>query len=234
MDNGVALETVTGTGSRGRVSPGDVLRAARTGVPAAQLTVVMEVDLTPVVMLTDRVRDDLERRTGVRLSLTVFCAKAALESLRSHPLLGAGQDLGVAVDTAGGRVVPVIRNAGDLNLLALAREIAEASRRAVTQAPSPDDLAGGAFTLTDAGSLGALFETTPLSPPQTGALAFGTVVERPAAIRTEDGSYAIAIRSMAHLALSYDQRVVSGAYAAQFLAAVKTRLQAGDFAADLR
>lgn len=219
-ERGVALETISGTGPQGRVSPADVLQAAArqpaatvAGAVAAQHTTVTEVDVTRVVALTGRV------------PLTAFCAKAALEALRSHPLLGAGRDLCLAVDTVGGRRTQVIKNAGDLNLMALAREISEAST---------GDAAAQAFTFTDSGSLGALFEIPVITQPQAGALALGTVAERPVAIRHQDGSYAIAIRSVAHLALTYDLLSISGAYAASYLRAVKARLEAADFATDLR
>jgi len=252
LEHGLALETIGGTRPGGRVSPADVLRAAAAArqsatelaprlapVPepapgtAVQLTTVVEVDVTRVVALADSVRDNLERQTGIRLSLTAFCAKAALEALRSHPRLGSCRDLGLVVDSAAGRVTYKISNAGDLNLLALAREIAEASVRARTVASHPGN-ADGTLTLTDSGSLGALLETPALNPPQAGAIALGTVVARPTAVRHGDGSYAIAIRSIAYLALSYDRRIIDGVYATRYLAGVKARLEVGDFVADLR
>lgn len=262
MENGVALETIAGTGPRGRVSPGDVLRAAadRSGPIAAphgaeaghavslpkvtsQLTTVVEVDLTRVVALRDRIKDAFERRTGVPLSMTAFFAQAALEALRLHPMLNASvgadgqtvtrhasQHLGVAVEALHGLVVPVLRDAGDLSLLGLARKIADLTERARMGVLEPGELAGATFTLANAESRGALFETPIVSPHQAGSLATGAVVERPVAFRHEDGNYAIAIRSMAYCALSYDQRLVDAITAARYLGAVKTRLEGGEFA----
>jgi pyruvate dehydrogenase E2 component (dihydrolipoamide acetyltransferase) len=211
----------------------------------AQLTTVVEVDLTRVVALRERMKDDLERRTGVRLTLTAFCAMAALEALRLHPLLNASidqdghtvvyhasQHLGVAVDTPCGLVVPVLRDAGDLNLLGLARQIAEVAQRARTGRAGPDELTGGTFTLINTGCRGALFDTPILNPPEVGILSTGAVVERPVVLR-HDGDYAIAIRSMAYFALTYDHRLVDGAAAARYLATVKARLETGEFAAEL-
>ncbi len=213
---------------------------------SAQLTSVVEVDVTAVVNLRHEAAPLLLERLGVRLTLTAFFAKAALEALRAHPLLNASVDadgrtvlhhaqqhLGIAVDTDKGLMVPVVKDAGDLNLLGLSRRIGLLAQRARDGSLTPDDLAGGTFTLTNTGSRGALWDTPILVPGQVGILATGAVVERPVVVRHRDGERAIAIRSMAHLALTYDHRLVDGADAARFLTAVKTRLEAGQFDSEL-
>ncbi len=250
-EKGVALAAIAGTGPGGRVSQADVLAAAAAGArvlpllqPAAQLTAVVEVDLTRVIALCDRAGDDLERRTGVRPGVTACCARAALAALRSYPRLNAsidprdhavafhqGQHLGV-VDAPGGPAMAVVLDAGDLNLLGLATQMAAAASRAGTGRAGPPHPTGATFTLT--GSRGALLDTPILYPPQVATLSIGAVVERPVVFRDRDGNHAIAVRSMAYLALSYDARLVGTAEAAGYLGAVRDRLEAADFAAELR
>jgi 2-oxoglutarate dehydrogenase E2 component (dihydrolipoamide succinyltransferase) len=216
-----------------------VMRSLQT---AAQLTTVVEVDVTPVVSLHRAAATELRGRAGGGLTLTVFFAEAAIEALRAVPVLNASidvdgrtvtyhsaQHLGIAVDTERGLMVPVVRNAGDLSLLGLARRIEELAARTRSGSVSPDELAGGTFTLTNTGSRGSLFDTPILVPGQVGILGTGMVVERPSVIRMAGGYPAIAVRSIAHLALTYDHRLVDGADAARFLMAVKERLEAGQF-----
>jgi 2-oxoglutarate dehydrogenase E2 component (dihydrolipoamide succinyltransferase) len=213
---------------------------------SAQLTTVVEVDVTAIARLRERARADFEAREGVKLTFLPFFALAAVEALKVHPRLNASiepdgnqvtyhdaEHLGIAVDTERGLMVPVIRNAGDLNVGGLARKIADLASRTRGGQVSPDDLAGGTFTLTNTGSRGALFDTPIINQPQVGILGTGTVVRRPVVVQDPALGEVIAVRSMVYLALSYDHRLVDGADAARFLGTVKTRLEEGAFEAEL-
>jgi pyruvate dehydrogenase E2 component (dihydrolipoamide acetyltransferase) len=213
---------------------------------SAQLTTVVEVDVTRVARLRQLVKGDFERREGVKLSFLPFFAVAAVEALKQHPGLNASIDteagtityheaehLGVAVDTDRGLLVPVIHDSGDLNLGGMARKIADLAERTRSNKVSPDELGGGTFTLTNTGSRGALFDTPIINQPQVGILGTGGVVKRPVVVDDPDLGEVIAVRSMVYLALTYDHRVVDGADAARFLVAVKERLEGGAFEADL-
>jgi pyruvate dehydrogenase E2 component (dihydrolipoamide acetyltransferase) len=213
---------------------------------SAQLTTVVEVDITEIARLRDRAKADFEAREGVKLSFLPFFALAAVEALKVHPRLNASIDpdgtqvtyhdaehLGIAVDTERGLMVPVIRNAGDLNVGGLARKIADLAARTRAGQVSPDDLAGGTFTLTNTGSRGALFDTPIINQPQVGILGTGAVVRRPVVVPDPALGEVIAVRSMVYLALSYDHRLVDGADAARFLVTVKQRLEEGAFEAEL-
>jgi len=212
----------------------------------AQLTSVVEVDVTRVAALRDRAKNDFLAREGVKLTFLPFFARAALEALKQFPVVNAtmdqaagtityydGEHLGIAVDTERGLLVPVIHSAGDLNLPALAKQITDIAGRTRDNKVSPDELSGGTFTLTNTGSRGALFDTPILNLPQSAILGTGTVVKRPMVITDEYGSESIAIRSMVYLSLTYDHRLVDGADAARFLVAIKTRLETGDFESEL-
>jgi 2-oxoglutarate dehydrogenase E2 component (dihydrolipoamide succinyltransferase) len=209
---------------------------------SAQLTTVVEVDVTKVARLRDRAKADFEAREGVKLSFLPFFAVAAIEALKAHPVVNASVDmakkeityhdaehLGIAVDTERGLLVPVIHNAGDLNLAGLARKIADLAERTRANKVSPDELGGGTFTITNTGSRGALFDTPIINQPQVGILGTGAVVKRPVVVHSEEFGETIAIRSTAYLALSYDHRIVDGADAARFLVTIKTRLEGGAF-----
>ena len=213
---------------------------------SAQLTTVVEVDLTRIARLRARSKSAFEAREGVKLSFLPFLAKATIEALKSHPKLNASIDmdkgeityydaehLGVAVDTERGLLVPVVRDAGDLNIAGLARKIADLAERTRSNKITPDELGGGTFTLTNTGSRGALFDTPIINQPQVGILGTGAVVKRPVVVDDPDLGETIAIRSMCYLALSYDHRIVDGADAARFLTTVKQRLEDGAFEADL-
>ena len=195
---------------------------------SAQLTTVVEVDVTKVARLRDRAKRDFEAREGVKLSFLPFFALAAVEALKAHPSVNSSvngdevtyhgaENLGVAVDTERGLLVPVIKDAGDLNIAGLARKIADLAERTRTNKVSPDELGGGTFTLTNTGSRGALFDTPIINQPNVAILGTGAVVKRPVVVKDADGGETIAIRSMVYLALSYDHRVVDGADAARFL-----------------
>jgi 2-oxoglutarate dehydrogenase E2 component (dihydrolipoamide succinyltransferase) len=211
----------------------------------AQLTTVVEVDVTAIAMLRERTKRSFEQREGVKLSFLPFFAKAAIEALKAHPKLNATLDIGagevtyhdtenlaVAVDTDRGLMVPVIHNAGDLNIAGLAKRIADLAQRTRDNKLKPDEVSGGTFTLTNTGSRGALFDTPIFFEPQVAILGTGTVVKRPVVVNTDLGE-TIAIRHMMYLALSYDHRLIDGADAARFLTAIKQRLEAGQFEADL-
>ena len=213
---------------------------------SAQLTTVIEVDVTRINTLRSKVKRDFEAREGVKLSFLPFFCKAAVEALKQFPQVNASVDmaegtityhdaenLGIAVDTERGLLVPVIRNAGDLNVAGIARHIADVADRTRTNKLSPDDLSGGTFTVTNTGSRGALFDTPIISQPQVAILGTGAVVKRPVVVTDNTGADVIAIRSMVYLALSYDHRIVDGADAARFLGAMKARLEEAAFEAEL-
>ena len=211
---------------------------------SAQLTTVIEVDVTKIARLRDRAKASFESREGVKLSFLPFFAVAACEALKQHPVLNSSvegdqiiyhgaEHLGIAVDTERGLLVPVIHNAGDLNMGGVARKIADLAARTRDNKVTPDELGGGTFTLTNTGSRGALFDTPIINQPQVAILGLGAVVKRPMVVKGEDGGETIAIRSMVYLGLSYDHRVVDGADAARFLVTLKERLEGGAFEADL-
>jgi pyruvate dehydrogenase E2 component (dihydrolipoamide acetyltransferase) len=213
---------------------------------SAQLTTVVEADVTAITRLRERAKADFEAREGVRLSYLPFFALATLEALKVHPKLNAvlnteagqiiyhdAEHLGVAVDTERGLMVPVIRNAGDLNIGGLARKIADLASRTRSGQVSPDELAGGTFTITNTGSRGALFDTPIINQPQVAILGTGTVVKRPVVMEDPALGEVITVRSMVYLALTYDHRLIDGADAARFLTTVKDRLEEGAFEAEL-
>ena len=211
---------------------------------SAQLTTVIEVDVTKIARLRDRSKASFEEREGVKLSFLPFFAVAVCEELKQHPVLNSSvegdqityhgtEHLGIAVDTERGLLVPVIANAGDLNMGGIARKIADLAARTRDNKVTPDELGGGTFTLTNTGSRGALFDTPIINQPQVAILGLGAIVKRPMVVRGEDGGETIAIRSMVYLGLSYDHRVVDGADAARFLVTLKERLEGGAFESDL-
>jgi pyruvate dehydrogenase E2 component (dihydrolipoamide acetyltransferase) len=213
---------------------------------SAQLTTVVEVDVTKISRLRDAAKADFAARHGVKLSFLPFFALAAVEALRVHPNVNASIDmeagtvtyhdaehLGMAVDTDRGLMVPVIKDAGDLNLAGLSRRIADLAERTRTNKVTPDELSGGTFTLTNTGSRGALFDTPIINQPQVGILGTGSVVKRAVVVDDPELGEIIVPRSMVYLALSYDHRIVDGADAARFLTTVKERLEAGNFEPDL-
>ena len=213
---------------------------------SAQLTTVIEVDVTKIARLRAKLKSSFEARHGVKLSFLPFFAKAAIEALQEFPTVNAqintaegtityhdAEHLGIAVDTERGLLVPVIRNSGDLNIPGLARKIGDLAERTRTNKVTPDELSGGTFTLTNTGSRGALFDTPIINQPQVAIMGTGAVVKRPVVVSDETGTDSIAIRSMVYLALTYDHRIVDGADAARFLVAVKDRLETAEFEAEL-
>ena len=213
---------------------------------SAQLTTVVEADVTNIARLRDRAKADFEAREGVKLTFLPFFALATVEALKVHPKLNAvidaakqevtyhdAEHLGIATDTERGLMVPVIHNAGDLNIGGLARKISDLAGRTRSGQVGPDELAGGTFTLTNTGSRGALFDTPIINQPQVGILGVGTVVKRPVVVEDAKLGEVITVRSMVYLALTYDHRLVDGADAARFLVTVKSRLEEGSFEAEL-
>ncbi|MET7710281.1 2-oxoglutarate dehydrogenase, E2 component, dihydrolipoamide succinyltransferase [Micromonospora sp. NPDC005413] len=212
----------------------------------AQLTTVVEVDVTRVAKLRAQAKDSFQQRHGVKLSFLPFFALAAVEALQTYPVVNARMDLtegtitypdaehlGIAVDTERGLLTPVIHNAGDLNLGGIAKRVADLAERTRTNKVSPDELAGATFTLTNTGSRGALFDTPIVPSPQSAMLGTGAVVKRPVVVNDPELGEVVAVRSMVYLAMSYDHRLIDGADAARFLSAVKERLEAGNFESEL-
>ncbi len=213
---------------------------------SAQLTTVVEVDVTEIARLRARTKDSFLEHEGVKLSFLPFFAKAAIEALKTYPQVNSsidmeagtvtypdGEHLGVAVDTERGLLVPVIKDAGDLSIAGLARKINDVAERTRTNKILPDELSGGTFTLTNTGSRGALFDTPIINQPQVAILGTGAVVKRPVVITDPHIGESIAVRQMMYLALTYDHRIVDGADAARFLTAIKDRLEGGNFEDEL-
>lgn len=209
---------------------------------SAQLTQVVEVDVTNIARLRDKEKADFLAREGVKLSYLPFFAKAAVDALKSHPALNATFDLeagevtyhdseniAFAVDTEKGLLTPVVKDAGDLSIAGLAKKIADVAQRTRTNKIGPDDLSGGTFTITNLGSVGALWDTPIINKPQVAILGPGTVVKRAVVIDDPNLGETIAVRHMVYLALTYDHQLVDGADAGRFLQDVKGRLEGAKF-----
>ncbi len=214
-------------------------RAVESMQTLAQLTTVVEVDVTKVAQLREAKKAAFQQETGSKLTFLPFFTQAAVQALQSHPLINSTDDgeqitypatenLAMAVDTERGLLTPVIRDASSKSIRELTAEIADLAQRTRDNKLSPDELAGGTFTLTNTGSRGALFDTPVVFQPQRAILGVGTVVKRPVVVSV-DGQDSISIRSMVYLALSYDHRIIDGADAARYLGQVKARLESGAF-----
>jgi 2-oxoglutarate dehydrogenase E2 component (dihydrolipoamide succinyltransferase) len=213
---------------------------------SAQLTQVIEVDMTRVARLRTTAKNSFQAQNGAKLTFLPFISKAVTEALKQHPKLNASFDeekkevtyhdaehLAIAVDTEKGLLVPVIKDAGNLNLGGLAKKIADVGARTRNNQIGPDELSGGTFTITNIGSVGALFDTPIINQPQVGILGTGAIVKRPVVVTDADGEDTIAIRSMMYLSLTYDHRLVDGADAGRFLQTLKARLEGGAFESEL-
>ena len=211
---------------------------------AAQLTTVIEVDVTKVAALRARSKDAFLAKHGTKLTFLPFFVKAATEALAYHPKINATindkevtyfdyEHVGIAVDTPRGLLVPVMKNAGDKDIAGIAASINDLAASTRDSNIGPDELSGSTFTVTNTGSGGALFDTPVLNMPETAIMGVGTIVKRPVVMKGADGADVIAIRSMVYLSLSYDHRLVDGADASRFLMDVKKRLEEGAFEADL-
>ena len=219
-------------------------RAVASMQQSAQLTTVVEVDVTAVAQLRDRVKADFLAKTGNKLSFMPFFTLAAAEALRAHPKINStaegenivyhdGENISFAVDTERGLLTPVLRNTASMSIAELAAQIADMAERTRNNQLKPDELSGGTFTVTNTGSRGALFDTPVVFLPQSAILGTGIVTKRPAVVKDASGNEAIAIRSMVYLALSYDHRIIDGADASRYLSDVKMRLEAGAFEPNL-
>jgi 2-oxoglutarate dehydrogenase E2 component (dihydrolipoamide succinyltransferase) len=218
-------------------------RAVQSMTSTAQLTSVVEVDVTKVAQFRDAHKAEFLEKTGSKLSFMPFFALAASEALKAHPKINSTVDgdeivypetenVSIAVDTERGLLTPVIKDAASLDLAQFSKSIADLAERTRNNQLKPDELAGGTFTLTNTGSRGALFDTPVVFLPQSAILGTGIVTKRPAVVKV-DGQEAIAIRSFVYLALSYDHRIIDGADASRYLVAVKNRLEEGNFAPNL-
>jgi 2-oxoglutarate dehydrogenase E2 component (dihydrolipoamide succinyltransferase) len=215
-------------------------RAVASMVSTAQLTTVVEVDVTKIAALRSRIQPQFVAATGGKLNFMPFFALAAAEALRVHPKLNASVDgenivyhgtenISFAVDTEKGLLTPVIRDASTLNIAQIAQQIADLAARTRNNQLKPDELGGGTFTLTNTGSRGALFDTPVVFLPQVAILGTGVVTKRPVVVTDANGQDSISIRHMVYLALSYDHRLVDGADASRFLVDVKSRLEDANF-----
>jgi pyruvate dehydrogenase E2 component (dihydrolipoamide acetyltransferase) len=241
-----AAAPVAESALRGTVEPMSRLRkvlaerAVASMVSTAQLTTVVEVDVTAIAHLRAAKQAEFTAKTGVKLNFMPFFFLAAAEALRAHPKINSSVDgesivyhpsenISFAVDTERGLLTPVIRDAASLSLANIASQIADLAARTRENKLKPDELSGGTFTLTNTGSRGALFDTPVVFLPQSAILGTGVVAKRPVVVTDEHGQDSIAIRSMVYLALSYDHRIIDGADASRFLVDVKNRLENADF-----
>lgn len=213
---------------------------------SAQLTQVIEVDMTRVARLRKQYKDAFQNAHGVKLTFLPFFAKAVVEALQVHPKVNAQynvdakeityfdhENLAIAVDTERGLLVPVVKDAGEMSLAELSKSIDDIAERTRSGKIGPDELSGGTFTITNIGSVGALFDTPIINSPQMGILGTGVITKRPVVVKTEDGEESIAIRDMVYLPLTYNHELVDGADAGRFLQTIKARLEEGNFEADL-
>lgn len=219
-------------------------RAVASMQQTAQLTSVVEVDVTAIANLREKTKGEFLAKTGTKLSFMPFFTLAAAEALRAHPKINStaegdqiiyhdGESISFAVDTERGLLTPVIRSTASMTIAQLAKTIADLAERTRSNQLKPDELSGGTFTVTNTGSRGALFDTPVVFLPQSAILGTGIVTKRPAVVLDAAGNEAIAIRSMVYLALSYDHRIIDGADAARYLTDVKSRLEEGKFEANL-
>ncbi|WP_139003733.1 2-oxoglutarate dehydrogenase, E2 component, dihydrolipoamide succinyltransferase [Arthrobacter crystallopoietes] len=248
----VPAPAAAGAGKRGTVEKAPrirqvIARRMRESLDVStQLTQVHEVDMTKVAKLRAKAKNSFQEQNGAKLTFLPFIAKAVAEALKQHPKLNASYDeekqeityhnaehLAIAVDTDKGLLVPVISDAGNLNLAGLAGKIADVADRTRTNKIGPDELSGGTFSITNIGSVGALFDTPIINQPQVGILGTGAIVKRPVVVSDANGDDSIAIRSMMYLSLTYDHRLVDGADAGRFLQTLRARLEEGAFEADL-
>ncbi|MFD8817964.1 2-oxo acid dehydrogenase subunit E2, partial [Streptomyces sp. NPDC059627] len=211
----------------------------------AQLSSVVEVDVTRLMRLRTQAKDSFAAREGVKLSPMPFFVKAAAQALKAHPVINSRineadgtityfdtENIGIAVDSEKGLMTPVIKGAGDLNIAGIAKATADLAGKVRANKITPDELSGATFTISNTGSRGALFDTIIVPPNQVAILGIGATVKRPAVIETEEGTV-IGVRDMTYLTLSYDHRLVDGADAARYLTAVKAILEAGEFEVEL-
>lgn len=211
---------------------------------SAQLTTVMEVDVTKIVALRAKAKDAFAAREGVKLTYLPFFIQAATEALKAHPIINSSvedneivyhghEHVGIAVDTEKGLFVPVIKNAGDLNLAGISKAVGDLAARTRDGKIGADELSGSTFTITNTGSIGAIFDTPIINQPNVAIMGTGAIFKAPGVVKDQDGNEVISIRSKCYLSISYDHRIVDGADASRYLRDVKARLEEGDFSAEL-
>ncbi|MGK5642119.1 2-oxoglutarate dehydrogenase, E2 component, dihydrolipoamide succinyltransferase, partial [Streptomyces sp. URMC 126] len=211
----------------------------------AQLSSVIEVDITKIMRMRAKAKDGFAAREGVKLSPMPFFVKAAVQALKAHPVVNArinedegtityfdSENVGIAVDSEKGLMTPVIKGAGDLNIAGIAKKTAELAGKVRTGKISPDEMSGATFTISNTGSRGALFDTVIVPPNQVAILGIGATVKRPVVIESEEGT-TIGVRDMTYVTLSYDHRLVDGADAARYLTTVKAILEAAEFETEI-
>ncbi|HWC11891.1 MAG TPA: 2-oxo acid dehydrogenase subunit E2, partial [Acidimicrobiales bacterium] len=217
----------------------------RSQATAAHVLIATEVDFVGVDRARDAVRQSFKAREGFSLTYLPFVARAVIDAIAEFPHVNAsvGDDelivhrrihLGVAVDlNFEGLIVPVVRDAADKRLPAIARTISELARRARSRDLTADDISGGTFTITNPGPFGTLLTAAVINQPQVAILATDGVRKRPVAVELPDGTDAVAVHPVGNLALSFDHRAFDGAYAAAFLARCKAVLEARDWSEEL-
>jgi pyruvate dehydrogenase E2 component (dihydrolipoamide acetyltransferase) len=220
-----------------RITAENMILSKRT---SAHVTTVFQVDYTAVARLRERGKDAFLQKNGVKLTYLPFIFRAAIQGLKEFPQVNASIDgenivyhkdihLGMAVALDWGLIVPVIRNADEKSILGLARATQDLAERARTKRLKPEEIQGGTFTVTNPGVFGSLFGTPIIPQPQVAILGVGTIEKRPVVVEDENGNDALGIRTVGYLALSFDHRLIDGADADRFLAAVKKTLEKGEF-----
>jgi 2-oxoglutarate dehydrogenase E2 component (dihydrolipoamide succinyltransferase) len=210
-----------------------MLESRRT---SAHVHCMYEVDLTRIVNLRNKLKAGFEQRHGARLTFMPFFVRAAIIAIQQWPIVNANIEgenvhyhrhvnLGIAVALDWGLIVPVLKNAGDLNFLGLQRGITDLGERARTKKLKPEDVEGSTFTITNPGQFGAVFGLPIINQPNSAIMGVGGIMKQPMVISDKDGNDSIAIRSVVHLTLGYDHRLIDGAVADQFMAQVKKNLE---------
>jgi len=200
---------------------------------------VFEVDMTRIVRLREKMKDRFQQATGLKLTFTPFFARAVAHALRVWPVVNASVEgenihykrdinIGVAVALDWGLIVPVVKHADELSFAGVQRAITDLGERARNKRLKPEDVQGGTFTITNPGIFGAKFGMPIISQPQLAIMGVGAITKKPAVVTDKDGNDSIAIRSMMHLSIGYDHRVIDGAVADQFMAHIKKALETWD------
>jgi pyruvate dehydrogenase E2 component (dihydrolipoamide acetyltransferase) len=203
---------------------------------SAHVHCMFEVDITSIVRLRNKTKSAFEQRNGVRLTFMPFFVRAAIIALQQFPIVNASMEgdgiryhrnvnVGIAVALDWGLIVPVLKNAGDLNFLGLQRGISDLGERARTKKLRPEDVEGSTFTVTNPGQFGAVFGLPIINQPNSAIMGVGGIAKAPVVVTDKDGNDSIAIRSLVHLTLGYDHRIIDGAVADQFMALVKKTLE---------
>src|SRR6202167_1920208 len=203
---------------------------------SAHVHCMYEVDLTRIVTLRAKHKNAFEQRHGVRLTFMPFFVRAAIIAVQQFPIVNASMEgdniryhryvnVGIAVALDWGLIVPVLKNAGDLNFLGLQRGITDLGERARSKKLKPEDVEGSTFTVTNPGQFGAVFGLPIINQPNAAIMGVGGITKQPLVVTDKDGTDSIAIRSVVHLTLGYDHRLIDGAVADQFMALVKKSLE---------